>query len=84
MGAEVIAFLDGDGSDCPKFMHQIVSPIVSGEYDFVIVPEREPRKGASPSNNFGRPPRRHNPASPLWGGVHRIRPCAIRADLLKH
>ena len=36
MGAEVIAFLDGDGSDCPKFMHQIVSPIVSGEYDFVI------------------------------------------------
>jgi glycosyltransferase involved in cell wall biosynthesis len=36
IGAEVIAFMDGDGSDCPEFMHQIVSPILFDGYDFVI------------------------------------------------
>ena len=33
---EVIVFLDGDGSDCPEFMPQLVDPIARGEYDFVI------------------------------------------------
>jgi glycosyltransferase involved in cell wall biosynthesis len=33
---EIVVFLDGDGSDCPELMDQLVGPIVSGEYDFVI------------------------------------------------
>jgi len=32
----VIVFLDGDGSDCPEFMSQLVDPIARGERDFVI------------------------------------------------
>jgi glycosyltransferase involved in cell wall biosynthesis len=33
---EIIVFLDGDGSDCPELMPQLVDPIARGEYDFVI------------------------------------------------
>lgn len=33
---ELIVFLDGDGSDCPEFMSQIVGPIVANNYEFVI------------------------------------------------
>jgi glycosyltransferase involved in cell wall biosynthesis len=33
---EIIVFLDGDGSDCPEFMSQLVDPIQRGEQDFVI------------------------------------------------
>lgn len=33
---EVIVFLDGDGSDCPEFMNQLVEPIEAGSHDFVI------------------------------------------------
>ena len=33
---DILVFLDGDGSDCPDSMHQLVDPIVSGKYDFVI------------------------------------------------
>ena len=33
---EIIVFLDGDGSDCPEFMPQLVDPIVAGTHDFVI------------------------------------------------
>jgi glycosyltransferase involved in cell wall biosynthesis len=32
----IVVFLDGDGSDCPEFMDQLVDPIVAGKYDFVI------------------------------------------------
>lgn len=32
----VIVFLDGDGSDCPEFMKQLVDPIIAGTHDFVI------------------------------------------------
>ncbi len=35
-GAQVIVFMDGDGSDCPEFLPQIVRPVLSGAYDFVI------------------------------------------------
>ena len=33
---DVVVFLDGDGSDCPEFMPQLVEPIRRGEQDFVI------------------------------------------------
>ena len=33
---EIVVFLDGDGSDCPEFMEQLVRPIIRGEHDFVI------------------------------------------------
>ena len=33
---EIIVFLDGDGSDCPEFMKQLVDPIRRGSHDFVI------------------------------------------------
>jgi glycosyltransferase involved in cell wall biosynthesis len=33
---DIIVFLDGDGSDCPEFMSQLVDPIARGDYDFVI------------------------------------------------
>jgi glycosyltransferase involved in cell wall biosynthesis len=34
--SEIVAFLDGDGSDCPEFLGQLAEPIVSGTHDFVI------------------------------------------------
>ena len=43
---DLVVFLDGDGSDCPEFMPQVVEPIRRGEQDFVIGSrtrgEREP------------------------------------------
>jgi glycosyltransferase involved in cell wall biosynthesis len=33
---DIIVFLDGDGSDCPEFMKQLVDPIARGTHDFVI------------------------------------------------
>lgn len=33
---DVVVFLDGDGSDCPELMKQLVDPIAREEYDFVI------------------------------------------------
>ena len=33
---EIVVFLDGDGSDCPEVMNQLVGPIVAGTHDFVI------------------------------------------------
>jgi glycosyltransferase involved in cell wall biosynthesis len=35
-GADVIVFMDGDGSDCPEFMEALITPILRNEYDFVI------------------------------------------------
>jgi glycosyltransferase involved in cell wall biosynthesis len=32
----IVVFLDGDGSDCPEFMKQLVDPISRGTHDFVI------------------------------------------------
>ena len=44
--AEIICFLDGDGSDVPSFMRAVVSPVANGEADFVmgsrILGHREP------------------------------------------
>jgi len=33
---EIIVFLDGDGSDCPELIPQLVAPIIEGDCDFVI------------------------------------------------
>jgi len=33
---EIVVFLDGDGSDCPELMSQLVDPIAAGTHDFVI------------------------------------------------
>lgn len=33
---EIIVFLDGDGSDCPEFMSQLIRPILAKTHDFVI------------------------------------------------
>jgi glycosyltransferase involved in cell wall biosynthesis len=35
-GAEILVFLDGDGSDRPGEIPNLVQPIVDGEFDFVI------------------------------------------------
>jgi glycosyltransferase involved in cell wall biosynthesis len=34
--SEIVLFLDGDGSDIPAFMPQLVEPIACGTHDFVI------------------------------------------------
>jgi glycosyltransferase involved in cell wall biosynthesis len=33
---DIIIFLDGDGSDCPEFIPQMIDPIIAGTHDFVI------------------------------------------------
>ena len=35
-GAEILVFLDGDGSDRPEVIPTLVQPILDGEFDFVI------------------------------------------------
>ena len=35
-GCEIVVFLDGDGSDVPAFMNQLVEPVACGTHDFVI------------------------------------------------
>jgi glycosyltransferase involved in cell wall biosynthesis len=32
----IVVFLDGDGSDCPEFMNELIDPIARGTHDFVI------------------------------------------------
>src|SRR5438105_9216361 len=33
---DIVVFLDGDGSDCPELMNQLVDPIAAGTHEFVI------------------------------------------------
>src|SRR5947207_14366446 len=33
---EIVVFLDGDGSDCPELMPQLVHPVTAGKCDLVI------------------------------------------------
>jgi glycosyltransferase involved in cell wall biosynthesis len=33
---DIVVFLDGDGSDVPAFISQLVEPVACGTYDFVI------------------------------------------------
>jgi|SRR6185369_4591507 len=34
--AEIVCFLDGDGSDVPSFMPAVIGPVTSGQADFVM------------------------------------------------
>jgi glycosyltransferase involved in cell wall biosynthesis len=49
--SNIVVFLDGDGSDCPEFMQQLVDPIIAGTHDFVIG-SRTRGKRESGSMNF--------------------------------
>ncbi len=33
---DIVVFLDGDGSDCPEMLDQLIEPIAQRQYDFVI------------------------------------------------
>jgi glycosyltransferase involved in cell wall biosynthesis len=33
---DIVVFLDGDGSDVPAFMNQLIDPVARGTHDFVI------------------------------------------------
>ena len=35
-GAEIVVFIDGDGSDCPEFVNELIRPIQENHCDFVI------------------------------------------------
>ena len=35
-GADIVVFIDGDGSDCPEFIGELVQPIQENCFDFVI------------------------------------------------
>ena len=47
---EIVVFLDGDGSDCPEFMEQLVQPIIRNEQDFVIGSRTRGRREAGSMN----------------------------------
>src|SRR5438309_6189053 len=47
---DIVVFLDGDGSDCPEFMNQLVEPIVAGNFDFVIGSRARGRREPSSMN----------------------------------
>jgi glycosyltransferase involved in cell wall biosynthesis len=51
LGCDIVVFLDGDGSDCPEFMTQLVGSIAAGTHDFVIG-SRTRGKRESGSMNF--------------------------------
>jgi glycosyltransferase involved in cell wall biosynthesis len=35
-GADIVVFIDGDGSDCPEFINELIRPIQENRFDFVI------------------------------------------------
>jgi glycosyltransferase involved in cell wall biosynthesis len=35
-GTEIVCFLDGDGSDIPSFIGDVIAPVANGEADFVM------------------------------------------------
>jgi glycosyltransferase involved in cell wall biosynthesis len=35
-GANIVVFMDGDGSDCPEFVSKLIRPIQENRFDFVI------------------------------------------------
>jgi glycosyltransferase involved in cell wall biosynthesis len=49
-GCAIVAFLDGDGSDCPEFLPQLIKPIAAGRKDFVIGSRIRGRREAGSMN----------------------------------
>src|SRR5258707_731311 len=47
---DIVVFLDGDGSDVPAFMPQMVEPIARGTHDFVIGSRTRGKRRARPTN----------------------------------
>jgi glycosyltransferase involved in cell wall biosynthesis len=72
---DIVVFLDGDGSDCPEFVNQLVDPILVGKYDFVIGSRTRGRREPG-SMNFQQVfcHRRHHFAIPF------VTPCAVSRD----
>jgi glycosyltransferase involved in cell wall biosynthesis len=55
-GHEILVFLDGDYSDYPEDMLELLSPVVAGEADMVIgsrMIEKESRRALLPQSRFG-------------------------------
>ena len=34
---DIVCFMDGDGSDVPSFLPSVVTPLATGEADFVMI-----------------------------------------------
>jgi glycosyltransferase involved in cell wall biosynthesis len=47
---EIVVFLDGDGSDYPEMMNQLVEPIIKGTHDFVVSSRTRGRREAGSMN----------------------------------
>ena len=77
VGAEILVFLDGDGSDRPEVVPSLVQPILDGEFDFVIGPRvRETGSMAAHQVLAGRA---IGAAIGLVYGMHYTDMCAFRA-----
>jgi hypothetical protein len=78
--AEVVAFVDGDGSDCPELMDRLLAPLAAGTHDFVlgsrIRGEREPGSMNAAQLLAGR---LAGAALRLLYGVHYSDMCPFRA-----
>src|ERR1700757_4299699 len=40
-GANIVAFIDGEGSDCPEFMNELIRPIQESRFEFEHDDEHE-------------------------------------------
>src|SRR5713226_260085 len=47
---EIVVFLDGDGSDYPEMMNELVEPIINGTHDFVVSSRTRGRRARGSMN----------------------------------
>lgn len=79
-GAEVLVFLDGDGSDRPEVIPRLVQPILEGTHDFVIGSRtRGAREKGSMGAHQAVAGRAIGAAVGLVYGVYYTDMCAFRA-----
>jgi glycosyltransferase involved in cell wall biosynthesis len=79
-GAEILAFLDGDGSDRPEAIPSLVQPILADEHDFVIGSRtRGVRESGSMGVHQALAGRVVGAAIGFLYGVHYTDMCAFRA-----
>ncbi|MBV9200420.1 MAG: glycosyltransferase family 2 protein [Alphaproteobacteria bacterium] len=79
-GAEVLVFLDGDGSDRPEVIPRLVQPILEGKHDFVIGSRtRGTREKGSMGAHQAVAGRAIGAAVGLVYGVYFTDMCAFRA-----